>query len=136
MRFADQVAVVTEAGRGIGRAVAIRLANEGARLASVSRTEPNAQQTADQINASHPNTASAYAVDVGDHAAVQRVGEQILRDFGRVDILLNNAGVTRDTLSMRMSPEDWDFVLYTNLKGAFNCVQAVQRSMVIQRSWR
>src|SRR5213594_2243492 len=136
MRFENQVAIVTGAGRGIGQAIALRLASEGARVASVSRTEANAQKTADEINASRPDTAKAYAVDVSKHAEVQKVGEQILTDFGRADILVNNAGVTRDTLSMRMSPEDWDFVLNTNLKGAFNFVKAVQRAMVKQRSGR
>ena len=136
MRFENQVAIVTGAGRGIGQAIALRLASEGARVASVSRTEANAQKTADEINASRPDTAKAYAVDVSNHAEVQKVGEQILTDFGRADILVNNAGVTRDTLSMRMSPEDWDFVLNTNLKGAFNFVKAVQRAMVKQRSGR
>src|SRR5437773_2859016 len=134
MRFENQVAIVTGAGRGIGHAIALRLASEGARVASVSRTEANEQKTADEINASWPDTAKAYAVDVSNHAEVQKVGEQILTDFGRADILVNNAGVTRDTLSMRMSPEDWDFVLNTNLKGAFNFVKAVQRAMVKQRS--
>ena len=66
-------------------------------------------------------------MDVSDHAEVQKIGERILADFGRADILVNNAGVTRDTLSMRMSPQDWDFVLNTNLKGAFNFAQALQR---------
>src|SRR5438105_6926612 len=136
MRFENQVAIVTGAGRGIGQAIALRLASEGARVASVSRTEANAQKTADEINASRPDTAKAYAVDVSNHAEVQKVGEQILTDFGRADILVNNAGVTRDTLSMRMTPEDWDIVLNTNLKGAFNFVQAVQRIMVKQRSGR
>ena len=136
MRFENQVAIVTGAGRGIGQAIALRLASEGAQVASVSRTEANAQKTADEINASRPDTAKAYAVDVSNHAEVQRIGEQILADFGRADILVNNAGVTRDTLSMRMSPEDWDFVLNTNLKGAFNFVKAVQRAMVKQRSGR
>jgi 3-oxoacyl-[acyl-carrier protein] reductase len=135
-RFENQVAVVTGAGRGIGHAIALRLASEGARVASVSRTEANAQKTADEINASHANAAKAYAVDVSDHAAVQKIGQRILVDFGRVDILVNNAGVTRDMLSMRMSPEDWDFVLNTNLKGAFNFAQAVQRAMVKERSGR
>src|SRR3984893_11091202 len=136
MRFENQVAVVTGAGRGIGHAIALRLASEGARVASVSRTEANAQKTADEINAARADAAKAYAVDVSDHAAVQKIGERILADFGRVDILVNNAGVTRDTLSMRMSPEDWDFVLNTNLKGAFNFVKAVQRAMVKERSGR
>src|SRR6266850_2616809 len=135
-RFENQVAVVTGAGRGIGHAIALRLASEGARVASVSRTEANAQRTADELNASRNNAAKAYAVDVSDHAEVQKIGEQILADFGRADILVNNAGVTRDTLSMRMSPQDWDFVLNTNLKGAFNFAQALQRSMVKQRSGR
>src|SRR5437870_836159 len=102
MRFENQIAVVTGAGRGIGHAIAVRLASEGARVASVSRTEANAQKTADEINAARAESAKAYAVDVADHAAVQKVGAQILEDFGRVDILVNNAGVTRDGLSMRM----------------------------------
>src|SRR5437764_684512 len=106
MRFENQVAVVTGAGRGIGHAIALRLASEGARVASVSRTQANAQRTADEINASRNDAAKAYAVDVSDHAEVQKIGEQILADFGRADILVNNAGVTRDTLSMRMSPEE------------------------------
>jgi len=136
MRFENQVAVVTGAGRGIGHAIAVRLASEGARVASVSRTEANAQKTADEINAARNDAAKAYPVDVSDHAAVQAVGARILQDFGRVDILVNNAGVTRDGLSMRMSIEDWDTVLNTNLKGAFNFVQAIQRTMLKQRSGR
>ena len=136
MRFENQVAVVTGAGRGIGHAIAVRLASEGARVASVSRTETNAQKTAQEINDSRADAAKAYAVDVSDHAAVQKIGAQILEDFGRVDILVNNAGVTRDGLSMRLSTEDWDTVLNTNLKGAFNFVQSVQRSMIKQRSGR
>lgn len=136
MRFENQAAIVTGAGRGIGHAIALRLAREGARVASVSRTEKNAQKTADEINAAGADVAKAYAVDVADHPSVQEVGTRILEDFGRVDILVNNAGVTRDGLSMRMSVDDWDTVLNTNLRGAFNFVQAVQRSMIKQRSGR
>ncbi len=136
MRFENQVAVVTGAGRGIGHAIALRLANEGARVASVSRSESNAQRTADEINATRPDAARAYAVDVADHAAVQAVAARILEDFGRVDILINNAGVTRDGLSMRMAIEDWDTVVDTNLRGAFSFAQAVMRSMIKQRSGR
>ncbi|MFL6539741.1 MAG: 3-oxoacyl-[acyl-carrier-protein] reductase [Chthoniobacterales bacterium] len=136
MRFENQVAIVTGAGRGIGHAIALRLAREGARVASVSRTEKNAQKTADEINAAGADVAKAYAVDVADHPSVHEVGVRILEDFGRVDILVNNAGVTRDGLSMRMSVDDWDTVLNTNLRGAFNFVQAVQRSMIKQRSGR
>ena len=136
MRFENQVAVVTGAGRGIGHAIAVRLAREGARVASVSRTRINAQKTAEEINASRADVAKAYAVDVADHAAVQKISAGILEDFGRVDILVNNAGVTRDGLSMRMSVEDWDTVLNTNLKGAFNFTQALMRPMIKQRSGR
>ena len=136
MRLENQVAVVTGAGRGIGHAIALRLAQEGARVASVSRSEENAKKTADEINATRSDCARAYAVDVADHAAVQKAAAQILEDFGRVDVLVNNAGVTRDGLSMRMSMEDWDTVLDTNLKGAFSFSQAVMRSMIKQRSGR
>jgi 3-oxoacyl-[acyl-carrier protein] reductase len=136
VRFENQVAIVTGAGRGIGRAIALRLAREGAHVACVSRTEKNAEKIAAEINAAEKGAAKAYAVDVSSHADVQRIGEQILSDFGQVDILVNNAGITRDMLSMRMTPEDWDVVLNTNLKGAFNFVQTVQRSMIKQRSGR
>src|SRR5207248_6174687 len=136
MRFENQVAIVTGAGRGIGRAIALRLASEGARVACVSRTENNARKTADEINADRADAATAYAVDVSDHAEVQEISGEIAEAFGRVDILVNNAGVTRDTLSMRMSSEDWDFVLNTNLKGAFNFAKAVQRGMIKHRSGR
>lgn len=136
MRFENQVAVVTGAGRGIGHAIAVRLAKEGARVASVSRTEANAEKTANEINALRADAAKAYAVDVADQAAVQKAAAQIFEEFGRVDILVNNAGVTRDGLSMRMSMEDWDTVLNTNLKGAFNFTQAVMRPMIKQRSGR
>ena len=136
MRFENQVAIVTGAGRGIGHAIALRLASEGARVASVSRSEANAQRTADEINAAHPDAARAYAVDVSDPVAVQAAAAKIREDFGRIDILVNNAGVTRDGLSMRMSMEDWDLVMNTNLKGAFVFAQAVMRPMIKQRSGR
>jgi 3-oxoacyl-[acyl-carrier protein] reductase len=136
MRFDNQVAIVTGAGRGIGHAIALRLAEEGARIASVSRSETNAQRTADEINAAHAGAARAYALDVADHTAVSETAKRILADFGRIDILVNNAGVTRDGLSMRMSVEDWDTVLNTNLKGAFSFIQAVARPMIKQRSGR
>ncbi len=136
MRFQNQVAIVTGSGRGIGHAIAVRLADEGAKIAVVSRSVANAAKTADEINAKHPGRAKAYAVDVADRAAVVALCAQILADMGRADILVNNAGVTRDGLSMRMSEEDWDVVLDTNLKGAFNFIQALERPMIKQRSGR
>ncbi|MEY3479960.1 MAG: 3-oxoacyl-[acyl-carrier-protein] reductase [Verrucomicrobiota bacterium] len=131
-----QTAVVTGAGRGIGEAIAKKLADGGAKVAVVSRTEANAAKTAEAINASHPGAAKAYAVDVSDFNAVQELADVIIKDLGKVDILVNNAGVTRDGLSMRMSSDDWDIVVDTNLKGAFNFIRAVQRPMAKQRSGR
>jgi len=136
MRFENQIAIVTGAGRGIGRAIAVRFANEGARVACVSLTEANAKKTADEINTMRADAGKAYAVDVADHDAVQKVGAQIFEDFGKIDILINNAGVTRDGLVMRMSVEDWDSVINTNLRGAFNFTQSIVRAMTKQRSGR
>ena len=136
MRFENQVAVVTGAGRGIGRAIALRFGREGARVACVSRTDENARGVADEINAMRADAARAYAVDVADHAGVQKVGARIVEDFGRADILVNNAGVTRDALAMRMSPQDWDAVINTNLRGTFSFSQALIRTMTKQRSGR
>jgi 3-oxoacyl-[acyl-carrier protein] reductase len=136
MRFENQNAIVTGAGRGIGRAIAVRFAKEGARVACVSRTEENAKRTAAEINIIRADTAEAYAVDVSDHTAVQKIGAQILDDFMKIDILVNNAGVTRDALAMRMSVEDWDSVINTNLRGAFNFTQSIVRAMTKQRSGR
>ena len=136
MRFENQAAIVTGAGRGIGHAIALRLASQGARVACVSRSEENAKRTAAEINLIRADAAKHYAVDVADHAAVQKVGAQILADFTKIDILVNNAGVIRDGLAMRMSIEDWDTVINTNLRGAFNFTQSILRAMIKQRSGR
>jgi 3-oxoacyl-[acyl-carrier protein] reductase len=105
-------------------------------VACVSRSEENAKRTADEINGLLPEAAKAYAVDVSDYAAVQQTAAKILEELGRVDMLVNNAGVTRDGLAMRMSIEDWDAVINTNLRGAFNFTQAIIRPMIKQRSGR
>jgi 3-oxoacyl-[acyl-carrier protein] reductase len=133
VRFENQAAIVTGAGRGIGHAIAVRLASEGARVACVSRNEENAKRTAEELNVARADSAKAYAVDVADHAAVQEMGSRILEDFGKIDILVNNAGITRDQLVMRMKRADWDAVLNTNLTSAYLCIQQVIGSMLKQR---
>ena len=121
----DKVAIVTGAGRGIGESIARHFVEAGAKVAVVSRSEANSSKVAAALESIRPGSAKAYAVDVADFDAVQTVGEQIVADFGRVDILVNNAGITRDTLAMRMSSDDWDAVLDTNLKGSFNFIRSV-----------
>ena len=133
--LADKVAVVTGAGRGIGRAVALAYARMGADVACVSRTEENSAKAAVEVEALG-RRAWALAVDVSDTAAVDAAAGKILDDAGRVDILVNNAGVTRDNLLMRMSEEEWDTVINTNLKGAFNFTKALTRPFIKQRSGR
>ncbi|MBX3743196.1 MAG: 3-oxoacyl-[acyl-carrier-protein] reductase [Akkermansiaceae bacterium] len=129
-RFANKTAVVTGGGRGIGQEIARALAAEGAKVAVVSRSESSCGKAADEINAEFPGSAKAYAVDVADHTAVQELAKKISEDFGTVNILVNNAGVTRDGLLMRMKEEDWDTVLDTNLKGAFNTVKGFMRVLM------
>src|SRR3982074_1964550 len=102
MRFENQTAIVTGAGRGIGHAIAVRLASEGARVASVTQPDARRESTAHEINAGRPEAANGYAVDVADHAAVQKIAGAKVEGFGIVGIFGNIAGVTRDGLSMRM----------------------------------
>jgi len=132
----DKVAVVTGAGRGIGLAIARTFAEAGARVAVVSRTETNAASAAAAINADFPGSAIPYAVDVASADAVAAMAKQVIADFGTVDILVNNAGLTRDGLVLRMSNDDWDAVLNTNLKGAFHTVKAFQRTLLRQKDAR
>jgi 3-oxoacyl-[acyl-carrier protein] reductase len=131
----NQIAVVTGAGRGIGRAIALKFAAEGAGVVCVSRTQENSEKVANEIGALG-HKAWAFAVDVADSAAVNAAAEKILADCGKVDILVNNAGVTRDGLLMRMSDADWDTVLNTNLKGAFFFTKAFFRTFAKQRAGR
>lgn len=131
----NQIAVVTGAGRGIGRAIALKFAAEGADVVCVSRTAENSDKVAGEVRALG-RKAWAHAVDVADGAAVGMAAEKILGETNRVDILVNNAGVTRDGLLMRMSEADWDTVLDTNLKGAFLFTKSFARTFIKQRSGR
>lgn len=127
--------MITGAGRGIGRAIALKFAQAGADVVCISRTAENADKVAAEVRRLGQK-AWAHAVDVADAAAVAATCEKILGESGRVDVLVNNAGITRDGLVMRMSEEDWDAVLDTNLKGAFSVTKAFSRAFLKQRSGR
>src|SRR5215471_20488682 len=131
----NQIAIVTGAGRGIGHAIALKFAGEGADVVCISRTVENAEKTANEARALG-RRAWAHGVDVADSVAITAASEKIIEQTARVDILVNNAGITRDGLIMRMSEEDWDLVLDTNLKGAFLLTKAFTRLFVKQRSGR
>lgn len=130
--LSEQVAVVTGAGRGIGKAIALALGEAGAHVVCLSRTLSDIEATADALKAMG-RKAWAHTVDVSDSQAAQEIAATIIKDTGRVDILINNAGVTRDDLLMRMSEEAWDTVIDTNLKGAFTLCKAFTRTFMKQR---
>lgn len=134
MRLADRAALVTGAGRGIGRAIALQLASEGARVAvNFSRSELQAGEVVDEI-IRQGGHAFAVAADVSDGQQVADMVRTVVERLGRLDILVNNAGITRDRLLLRMTDEDWDAVLDTNLKGAFHCIRSAAAQMLKQRS--
>lgn len=132
----EQVAIVTGASRGIGRAVAIALATEGAKVAvNYARSSEAAQQVVKEITEAG-GEAIAIGADVSKTEEVDSLVKQTLEKFGRVDLLVNNAGITRDTLLLRMKPEDWQAVIDLNLTGVFLCTKAVSKLMLKQRSGR
>jgi 3-oxoacyl-[acyl-carrier protein] reductase len=136
MDFEDKVAVVTGSSRGIGRAIALRLAAGGARVVVNYRSDESAAQTIVREIEQSGGQAIAVQADVSQAAEAQALIDAAQKAFGRIDILVNNAGTTRDTLLMRMSDEDWNLVLDTNLKGAFFCIRAASRPMMRQRYGR
>jgi len=131
--FDGKVAVVTGAARGIGQAIARRLAREGADVAICDLQVEWLAETAGIVQG-FGRKALPLAVDVGDSAAVNACISEVVKVFGKVDIMVNNAGITKDTLLIRMSDEDWDAVLRVNLKGTFLFSRAVAKYMMKQRS--
>ena len=128
-----QVALVTGASRGIGREIAATLAAAGARVAVVARDEARAQAVAAELAGSGHR---GYAANVADAGSVKGLVERVEAELGVPDILVNNAGVTRDNLLMRLKDEDWDEVLDTNLRGAFNTIRALSRGMMKKKGGR
>jgi len=136
MNLTDKVALVTGSSRGIGRAIALKLAQQGAKVVVNYRT--NAQAAAEVVEQIRSGGGEAIAVqaDVSDYEQAQELVKRAIEEYGSLDILVNNAGITRDTLLLRMSEEDWDVVLDTNLKSVFNCSKAALRPMMRQRYGR
>ena len=134
MKLEGKKALVTGASRGIGRAIALALAAEGADVAvNYAGPEAAAKEVAAEIEAMG-RKAFVIQADISSNEAATAMIDQAVKEFGRIDVLVNNAGITRDGLLMRMKEEDWDAVLTTNLKGVFNCTKAVIKYMMKQKA--
>lgn len=136
MSLNGKTALVTGASRGIGRAIALRLAEDGANVAVIyAGSADKAEAVVNEITALGVN-AKAYRCNVADSAAVNETVKAVTNDLGKIDILVNNAGITRDGLMLRMKDEDFDAVLGTNLKGAFNMIRACYSGFIRKKSGR
>ena len=132
MAFSERVALVTGASQGIGRACALRLAAAGASVGLAARNLEKLTEVSEQISQAG-GKAAAFQLDVADEEQIKSVFKEAIGRFGKIDILLNNAGVTKDQLVMRMKRADWDAVLNTNLSSAYLCIQQAIPSMLKQR---
>jgi 3-oxoacyl-[acyl-carrier protein] reductase len=137
MGESGRVVVITGGSRGIGKAVAVRFVEEKPRLVIVhyDPDDSAASNTLAKLSGQGIQ-AETHRVDVSSYKDVEALFKNVLSRFGRVDVLVNNAGITKDTLLMRMTEDDWDTVLRVNLKSIFNCTQAVVRSMIKERAGR
>ena len=136
MKLKDQIAVITGGAQGIGRAIALQLATEGANLVLSDVDEVKVQATAAEIAKEKNVQTLGVKGNVAQFADCERLVEQSIDKFGRIDILINTAGITRDNLVMRMGDDEWDSVIAVNLKGVFNCTKAAIRPMMKQRKGR
>ena len=135
MLLKDKIALITGGARGIGRDIALTFAREGADICVCDVNEEALQETVKDLEASG-RQAMGLKVDVTNLLQVEEMVQKVLDKFKKIDILINNAGITRDNLLLRMKEEEWDAVLNVNLKGTFNCTKAVSKAMVKQRSGR
>ncbi|MDR0422022.1 MAG: 3-oxoacyl-[acyl-carrier-protein] reductase [Proteiniphilum sp.] len=129
-----KTAIITGAARGIGKAIALKFASEGANIAFTDLTVEGAGAATEREIASLGVKSKGYASNAADFEETHKVIEQIMQDFGRIDILINNAGITKDGLMMRMSEQQWDAVISVNLKSAFNFIHAVTPVMMRRKS--
>ncbi|MFH1260046.1 MAG: 3-oxoacyl-[acyl-carrier-protein] reductase [Elusimicrobiota bacterium] len=134
MKLQDKVVIVTGGAQGIGKAISLALAGEGAKICFVDVQEESVRLTSEEVARDKKVETMALKADVSKFAETEEMAKKVLDKFGRIDILINNAGITRDNLLMRMSDEEWDLVLSINLKGVFNCSKAVVRPMFKQHS--
>ena len=133
MQFKDNVVIITGSSRGIGKAIALAFAREGAAVVVSGRNKENLKDVVNEISESGGRVL-AVAADVAKVDDAKNLIEKTLEEFGQIDVLVNNAGITRDNLLLRLSEDDWDAVLDTNLKGAFNCIKASTKPMMKKRA--
>ena len=131
----EKIAIVTGASRGIGEAIAKSYADSGAHVVCVSRTE-SALKTVQKKIKDNGGSASIYSCDVSQFNQVEPLINNTLEEFGKIDVIVNNAGITRDNILIRMSEEEWEAVINTNLTGYFNCCKAVIKQMIKQKHGR
>lgn len=136
MLLKNKVAIVTGASRGIGRAIALRFANEGAKVALSARNVDQLNALRDEIKAAGLEEPYVVPTDVSKEDSIQSLVDSVIDKWNEIDILVNNAGITRDGLLVRMSEEEWDEVMSANLKGAFLGTKAVAKQMMRQRHGR
>tara|TARA_B110000483_G_C18175134_1_gene534793 strand:- start:243 stop:980 length:738 start_codon:yes stop_codon:yes gene_type:complete len=131
-----KVVIITGGSRGIGRSIVDKFASKGYRVAIVATRLEGVEPVATEVAAKFNTEAKGYAVNVANTQAVADFIKQVQEDFGQIDVVVNNAGITKDTLLMRMKEEDWDSVIDVNLKSVFNMCKAVARQMLKQKSGR
>ena len=135
MNFQNQIVVVTGASRGIGKTVALEFAKKGATVACIATSKANAETTSGEIKAAG-GISYAYGCDISQKSDVEKCFSEITETIGMPSVLVNNAGITKDNLLVRMQESEWDDVLNVNLKGTYHCIQALTRSMMKARYGR